>query len=558
MDPADSNRAIREDDATLLQLGLAFTSELDIERLAQLVIDKTRIAIGAEVGVFLHRAMMDELRPDGVGWSSAHSGSFEPGRDFEHLMREIVQLRDRHSEDPNSALETVVSGGVLALPILAQRGANQLLGRLYFGHREPLHFTSRHERFATAIAARVTIALENAIAFETLRRSRDASAAREHRYAQILDSVHDMIFCIDANAHVVYANASASENHTLSERFGREITGMSPLISGATLRVATSPGGAADTASTELISRGYETSGSDEQARYFHVVQNPIRDRHGHIVETVAIARDITEDRRQKELERRVAERTHALAEANRALADANRELESFSYTVSHDLRAPIRHISGFVDLLGAHAASSLDEKGKRWLRTIADASRQMGALIDALLSFSRMGRSELEKGKVDLENLVTDVLVELEPDWRGRRITWKREHLPVVRGDATMLRIVFTNLLSNAVKYTRAREEALIEIGADDDPLSSHTTLWVRDNGIGFDMEYSDKLFGVFQRLHSNAEAEGTGIGLATVRRIIERHGGRAWAYGVPGHGATFYLTLPRNTARDEDSGPT
>ncbi len=436
MDLADSNRLLPEEDAAVLQLSLTFTSELELERVVQLIVEKTRIALGAEVCVLLYRMALDERE-----WHTAHSESYEHDIDI-----------GRWEGNLDSPLDSIATQSTLTVPITSRKNAHELLGRLVLGHREPSFFTSRHERLATSIAAQASVALSNAIAFERLRRERDEGASRG-----------------------------------------------------------------------------------------------------GHIVESVAIARDITEDRRQKELERHIAERTFALAEANRALADANRELESFSYTVSHDLRAPIRHISGFVDLLGAHAADSLDEKGKRWLRTIADASRQMGALIDALLSFSRMGRSEIEKGRVDLDRLVDDVLIELEPDWRGRQITWKKEHLPVVRGDATMLRIVFTNLLSNAVKYTKTREEAQIEIGADDDASSTQTTLWVRDNGIGFDMEYSDKLFGVFQRLHSNVEVEGTGIGLATVRRIIERHGGHAWAYGVPGHGATFYFTLPHHTARED-----
>ncbi|MDQ3036080.1 MAG: GAF domain-containing protein [Myxococcota bacterium] len=240
------------------------------------------------------------------------------------------------------------------------------------------------------------------------------------------------------------------------------------------------------------------------------------------------------------ELERRVQERTHALAEANR-------ELESFSYTVSHDLRAPIRHISGFVDLLAAHAEDRLDDKGRRWLRTIGDASKQMGLLIDALLAFSRMGRSELARERVDLDALVQEVLRQLEPDLQDRRIVWSLQPLPAVLGDRTMLRIVLTNLISNAVKYTRPRDEAHIEIAAGPGDFATDVTLWVRDDGVGFNMEYAHKLFGVFQRLQSSAEFEGTGIGLATVRRIVQRHGGRTWAEGLENRGATFYLTLPR-----------
>ncbi|AKF03651.1 GAF domain-containing protein [Sandaracinus amylolyticus] len=243
------------------------------------------------------------------------------------------------------------------------------------------------------------------------------------------------------------------------------------------------------------------------------------------------------------DLEARVDQRTAALAEANR-------ELEAFSYTVSHDLRAPIRHISGFADLLRAHAGDRLDDKGQRWLRTIGDASKQMGTLIDGLLSFSRMGRTELAREVVALGPVVRAVVDDLAPDYEGRRIQWSIDALPEVRADATMLRVVLTNLISNAVKYTRTRDPAHIEIGARES--GGAVELFVRDDGVGFDMDYAHKLFGVFQRLHGVEEYEGTGIGLATVRRIVERHGGRTWAEGAPGRGATFHLTLPSASPPD------
>lgn len=277
-----------------------------------------------------------------------------------------------------------------------------------------------------------------------------------------------------------------------------------------------------------------------ENARLFRAAQRAVAAR-DEALEKV--------ERFNVELERRVVLRTQELAEANR-------ELESFTYTVSHDLRAPIRHISGFVDLLAAHAGDDLDDKGRRWLRTIGDASKQMGALIDALLAFSRMGRSEIARDVVDLGAIVEDVLRELEPDLAGRRIEWTIGALPVVRGDATMLRIVMTNLISNAVKYTRNRDEAHIAVGADlagdgAGARDGELEVWVRDDGIGFDMEHAHKLFGVFQRLHASSDFEGTGIGLATVRRVVQRHGGRTWADGARDRGATFHFTLPREGAR-------
>jgi light-regulated signal transduction histidine kinase (bacteriophytochrome) len=197
------------------------------------------------------------------------------------------------------------------------------------------------------------------------------------------------------------------------------------------------------------------------------------------------------------------------------------------------------------VDLLQRRAGAGLDETARRHLATIAGAARQMGQLIDDLLSFSRMGRAELLRSRVRLAALVEEVREGLGPDTQGREVAWKVDGLPEVVGDPAMLRVVLNNLLSNALKYSRTRGRAEIEVGwrrGDD----GQALVWVRDNGVGFDMQYAGKLFGVFQRLHRAAEFEGTGIGLATVRRIVHRHGGRTWAEGAVDAGATVYFSLP------------
>ena len=263
---------------------------------------------------------------------------------------------------------------------------------------------------------------------------------------------------------------------------------------------------------------------------------------------------DFDEDRRK--LERSIDISSNELGKANSQLNEraceleaAYRELEAFSYSVSHDLRAPLRHINGFVDLFTEHASKDLDERERYYLRIIADSARQMGTLIDDLLTFSRMSRSEMQHIPIATETIVHEVVRsvrQMEP--KERRIVWTIGPLPEVEADPAMLRQVWTNLVGNAVKYTRTRPTAEIEIGCDD-TLESEVVFYVRDNGVGFDMQYADKLFGVFQRLHRAEDFEGTGIGLANVRRIISREGGRTWASAVPDVGATFFFSLPKKS---------
>jgi PAS domain S-box-containing protein len=248
-----------------------------------------------------------------------------------------------------------------------------------------------------------------------------------------------------------------------------------------------------------------------------------------------AAARDVTEQKRAG-----VALQHHA-----DELAAVNRELEAFSYSVAHDLRAPLRHVIGFASMLQRSAGHRLEDTETRHLRTIIDAGNSMGRLIDDLLAFSRMGRTALHRRRISLDAVVRDVLQELQGTATDREIAWTVHPLPDVIADPVMLRLAIVNLLSNAIKYTRGRTLATVEVGVDSG-TPDETIVYVRDNGAGFDMKYAHKLFGVFQRLHNSDDFEGTGIGLANVRRIVQRHRGRVWAEGVVDGGATFFFSLP------------
>ena len=249
-------------------------------------------------------------------------------------------------------------------------------------------------------------------------------------------------------------------------------------------------------------------------------------------------------ERALRELNRKMLALNETLAQRASEVEAANAELEAFSYSVSHDLRAPLRHVDGYIEMLKAENAHELSAEARRKLDVISESSGRMSKLIDDLLAFSRMSRLELHVERVDLDALVRTVLADLEMATRGRRIEWHIDPLPPVSGDAALLKQVLANLVGNAVKYTAPRELARIEIGTAGEEAGKRV-YYVRDDGVGFDMKHAGRLFGIFQRLHRADQFDGTGIGLANVQRIVARHGGRVWAEAEPDHGATFYFTL-------------
>jgi PAS domain S-box-containing protein len=271
---------------------------------------------------------------------------------------------------------------------------------------------------------------------------------------------------------------------------------------------------------------------------------SPLKDKAGVLRGGVVAFRDITQRRANEreirklndELEGRVAERTAQLEAANK-------DLESFSYSISHDLRAPLRHISGFSKILMEDFRPSLPEEAQHHLQRIEQGASRMGQLVDELLNLTRVGRLALAVQLTGLSSIVQDVITMLDPETEGRRLEWKIADLPSAECDPILIRQVFQNLIGNALKYSRPRSPAVIEIGQDE--KDGQAVIFVRDNGVGFNMKYVDKLFGVFQRLHRAEDFEGTGVGLATVQRIVQKHGGRVWAEAEVDKGSTFYFTL-------------
>ncbi len=371
---------------------------------------------------------------------------------------------------------------------------------------------------------------------ESLRKS-------ERMFQRLFDNAPDAMIQVDARGHITRANRRAENlfGWERDELTGQRLEQLLPQRfharhSGHLAAYFANP-------RTRPMGAGLELYGRRKDDTEFPVdiMLSPLDTDDG--TEALAVIRDITE---RKRADAKIRELNRDLQLQNARLEIANKELESFSYSVSHDLRAPLRHIDGFAALLAKHAGTSLDEKSTRYLTVISDSARRMGRLVDDLLTFSRMGRAEMEVATLDHNQLVATVVRDISLN-REKPIEWRIEPLPAVRADAAMLRQVWSNLIENAAKYSAPAAHPRIEIGAIPQGIdATEHVFYVRDNGVGFDMKYAAKLFGVFQRLHSESEFQGTGIGLANVRRIVTRHGGRTWAESSVGSGATFFFSLP------------
>lgn len=419
---------------------------------------------------------------------------------------------------------------------LRSSALDPIRGVFVFGLSPRLHFDERYGDFLEAVAEQTISTLEK-------RRVEAARLESEDRFRNMAENAPVMLWVTDPAGCCIYLNKQWYDFTGQTEETGLGFGWLS----------AVHPDDAKPSEDVflnanqrrESFRLDYRLRRHDGEYRWAIDAAAPRFGPNGDFMGYIGSVTDISERKAAEEkirsinldLERRVKERTAQLQESNQ-------ELESFSYTVSHDLRAPLRHIQGFSQMLEKNSRDKLDEKGRGYVKVISDAAQLGGQLVDDLLVFSRLGRAALSTQPVNLAQLVEEVRQELQPEAEGREVRWDIKPLPNVQADPALLRLVLKNLFSNALKYTRPRPIAVIEVDARFHP--HEIEVFVKDNGVGFNMKYVDKLFGVFQRLHSAQEFEGTGIGLAHVRRIIGRHGGRTWGEGKVDEGATLHFTLP------------
>jgi len=441
--------------------------------------------------------------------------------------QETIRLLQKELEETNS--------GLVALTLELEQRVDERTAQLREAHGELRRTNSE--------LLQLTLELEERVAQRTeeLRKLNEALAASEVRYRRLFESAQDGMLILDAetgmivevNPFLTELLGSPHENflrrHIWDIGFFRDIVANKAYfeelqrknyVCYENLPLETADG---RSIAVEFVSSVYQVDGKK-------VMQCNVRD----LTERKRAEEEIR--KLNDELEQRVAQRTSELEATNK-------ELEAFTYSVSHDLRAPLRHIDGFSKLLLEEHSAGLPEEAHRYLTRVREGTQRMGQLVDDLLSLSRVGRQEPRWQIVGLNSLVEEVRRDLKPEMEGREIDWKIGPLPFVECDPGLMKQVFANLLSNAVKFTRPRERAVIEVSTMS--RDGQTVVFVRDNGVGFSMKYADKLFGIFQRLHRQEDFEGTGVGLATVQRILHKHGGRVWAEGELDKGATFYFAL-------------
>ncbi|WP_442887407.1 PAS domain S-box protein [Congregicoccus parvus] len=511
------------------------------------IFDDLALELGTEVYAFLEavdaspnlrlvcsEGLDTEDRPDGP--SVLRSGSA--------LCEQVARRRESILVDETTAQEAGSSAELVKAGIRAYSGhplvaSGRLIGTVCFASRSAHVFTEGDQHLMKAVADQVAAAFERRRLLEGLRRS-------EGRLRGIFDAVFAHVFLVSTDGRLLEANRAFVETTpwTKAELIGR------PLAEGPWWAHAASQrehitrlverAARGEVLRTELSMRG-----RDGEAFPVDAVFSPLLGEAGQVLQVVGFGVDVRERKRAEEevrvlaadLERRVAERTAQLQASNR-------ELEAFSYTISHDLRAPVRAVDGYAGALVEDLGETLPEDALAYVSKIRAGARRMGDLIDDLLGFARLSRVEIQPVTVDVKALVAEVVEESAAELGNRDVRIACGDLPPCRGDRALLRQVWSNLLGNAQKYTRKRAVAEIEIHGE--VRECEVVYRIKDNGAGFDMRHADKLFGVFQRLHHEHEFEGTGVGLAVVRRIVERHDGRTWASGERGKGAEFFFALP------------
>ena len=471
----------------------------------------------------------------------------------------IATLRER-VERRVDAFDRIVAGEADGKPGLVAAAANQpfeaiqaeMLAREAQLVREREAYARerlRLARWGTLAATLLQILLLGAMIWASerhiSRRIAAESTARDAvgRARLIVETVREPIAVVGADLAVIQVNQAFRDFYALGDELPTRISDLPTWTDEALLQrlrdVSRSRRELWDFETTQQV--------ADDVPRHLLMNARPMGDALGAATETLLTISDITARKRSEEQVHRL---NRQLAGKVAQVTDSNRELEAFSYSVSHDLRAPLRHISGFARKLRVKVEPLGDDTVMHYCDVIDDAARRMSALIEDLLSYSRLGRHAMRPQLVDMQSVVEQVQGTLMAASEDREIDWRIAPLPVVVADASLIQLVWQNLLDNAIKYTAGSEGARIEVGAQEDPEG--WVFHVADNGVGFDMRHASKLFGVFQRLHKASEFPGSGIGLASVRRIVARHGGRSWAESTPGQGATFRFSLPRHEQND------
>ncbi len=480
-----------------------------------------------------------------VSWNTGATGMFgyEKPETIGKGIAELIVPTDKASEDQR-ILEAVRGGRVFRAETVLRRKDDTLVEVALVV--SPVRSEEGQIMGASYMATDVS----------GRRRAERNLKESEARFSAIISSAMDAIISIDENQRVTIFNDAAERlfGCPRADAIGQPLDKFIPARFRAPHRHHVAQFGCDGTttrAMGNLRPLSALRSNGEEFPIEASISQSTVNERKTYTV----ILRDITERNQVEEQARRFnAELEQRVKERTAALIAANREMESFTYSVAHDLRAPLRHIDAFSSILEEDFADQLPEEARQYLTNIQHGSRSMSRLVDDLLNLARVGRQELSYEEVSLENMVVEVSREMIHEAPGRDIKWRLGRLPRVRGDAGLLRQVVSNLLSNAVKYTRPKSPAIIEISAE--RVDGQERVAVKDNGVGFNMNYVGKLFGVFQRLHRAEDFEGTGVGLAIVERVVRRHGGKVWAEGKLGEGASFYFTLPVATS-DLDQAP-